>query len=149
METQKTNLLDETVDEINKFKDLYSKEFVEDEEIKDPANILFNEISETSIHILQDPAINNCFAEIAKELKEETVRQLVTVIGICMTHSAYQAITFYDELLKAELSKQFDNLSHHINLCKTDDEAIKASFSILRKQFDEVKNEIINKQFPK
>jgi predicted HicB family RNase H-like nuclease len=144
-------LLKKTVNEIKDFKDFHSKKVEEsnDEEAKEPSHRLFHEISETTIKILQDPIMNQYFAEIAKELKEETVQQIVTVIAVCMTHSAYQAITFYDDLLKTELTKQFDNINHHINLSKADIEGIKAAFAILRKSQDEISKEIKINNFQK
>lgn len=104
--------------------------------------VLFNQISETSIKILQTPAVEEGIIKIATNMNmdEESVTSLINIIAISMTNASLQAILFYDDLLKNELTKQMDNVSYHINLGKADIEGIKAAVQVHQKQIGSINN---------
>lgn len=104
-------------------------------------NVLFNQITESTIKIMQSPEIEKSLVLIGENMKmdEKSIAALINVIAIAMTNSAHQAILFYDDLLKAELGKQFDNVGHHINLGKADMEAFKSVLQVHQKQMNEIK----------
>ena len=108
----------------------------------DPVNTaLFHQITEGTIQILQSPEIEKSLVTIGENMNmdQESITSLINIIAIAMNNSAYQAILFYDDLLKAELTKQFDNIGHHINLGKADMEAFKSVLQIHQKQIGEIR----------
>lgn len=153
------NPLQGEIDEMKKLRDEFSKNVdeavKEDPDVKDGrldptdakntvGNVLFNAITELSIKIMQDPEIINSFKFIDSKITDivngkgdnasglEICQRLVSMMAVCMSNSAYQAILFYDDLLKVELTKQFEAQAHHINLCKSDIEACKTVSEMLR-----------------
>jgi hypothetical protein len=114
----------------------------EKEAFGDLGTVLFNQITETSIGIIQTPEIEESLLTIATNMNmdQASIAALINIIAISMTNSAHQAILFYDDLLKKELTKQMDNVGHHINLGKTDSEAFKSVLQIHQKRIDEISN---------
>jgi hypothetical protein len=141
-------------DSINDMKDVQEKlenatkpdsqDTPDSKDDKGAANILFKQISETSIEILQTPEVEAMLDKISQNsgLNQNSMSALVSLIAICMTHSAHNAILFYDDLLKKELTKQMDNISHHMNLCKADIEGIKGAIQIHQKQIGIINNSL-------
>lgn len=123
---QKTSNLDKSVEDILKFKeklengaenteDVKSGKCTAEDEKQEPGYILYNAISESSIEILKQPTVVKFFENISKDIGEDFSKSLVELLAICMSHSAYTAITFYDQMLKGELTKQFDHYGDHLN----------------------------------
>ena len=113
-----------------------------EEEMQEPENILYNEIAETSIRILSDKIVHESFDIIAKELSIESMQALTSILAIIMTRSAFEAILFYDELLKKELSKQFGEQVHHINLLKSDVMGHNGALKVFKAQLEEIKKQL-------
>ena len=113
-----------------------------EEEMQEPGNVLFNAISEISIKILEDPAVSEQFIVLAKELSAEAVKALINAMAIAMTYSAYHSIAFYDDLLKKELEKQFQNIGHHINLGKADMEGYESVIKVLKTKIGEISEKL-------
>ena len=113
-----------------------------EDEINQPENVLFNAISNSSINILSDPTLQKLFDALKNELSEEGLSTLLALISIAMSHSAYSAIVFHDELLKQELSRQFDNIAEHINKGKSDMGEAYARLSVLEKKVGDIINEM-------
>lgn len=112
----------------------------EKESFGELGTILFNQITEASIAIIQTPEIEKSLLTIATNMNmdQESLTALINIIAISMTNSAHQAVLFYDDLLKKELTKQMDNTVHHINLGKADGEAFKSVLQIHQKKIDEI-----------
>ena len=111
-----------------------------EEEMNSLANVLFNGISETSIKILQDPEITKIFDIISKDLKIDTVKALVNLLAVTMTYSAYNAINFYDDLLKVELKKNFENVVKRMNETTGTIVAHHEALEVFRKRLGEIEN---------
>jgi hypothetical protein len=118
--------INESIDKINKFKDhvneaaeyaedVKSGEFTADEERQDPSYVLYNRIADTTVNIMKLPSVGGLFESIAEKLDPETAQKFMELIAICMTHSAYQAVAWYDKLLKEELTKNFENIAGNID----------------------------------
>jgi hypothetical protein len=112
-------------DSINEIKD-FSKnveeainnednELTEEEKKEEPDYLLYNAISETSISILQQESVIKLFEKISDKLGDDITKSLIELMTLTMTHSAFNAIVFYDGLLKGELTNQFDHYGNHLN----------------------------------
>lgn len=145
--------LDKSVEDLNRWKEDINKSAEEaedvkegrctaEEERKEPAYVLYNQIAESSIHILQLPEIVSTFAMISETVGEKTGKALVELMAIAMSQSAYQAICFYDELLKEELSKQFNHVGEHLNIARADIDAHTSALSVFRKQLNDIQNKM-------
>ena len=106
---------------------------------------LFNQITETTIKIIETPEVENSIVTIATEMNmgQKSISALINLIAVAMTNSAQQAILFYDDLLKDELTKQFDNIGKHINLGKADMEGFKAALQVHQKQIGEINKTLL------
>ncbi len=113
-----------------------------EDEINQPENILFNAISESSLNILSDPALQKLFDVLKSELSESGLSTLTALMSICMSHSAYHAVVFHDELLRRELTKQFDNMVEHINRGKSDTGELYARVTVLEKKVGDIINDM-------
>lgn len=117
-----------------------------DDERQEPGFILYNQISKNVIEILNKPEVAKVFANIGKVMGDELSKEFISVIALSMSVSAHNAITFYDSLLKKELDAQFDNIGHHINLCKADIVGHQSVLEVFKKRLDEIeKQNKINK----
>ena len=123
---QNKTRLDESIKALNEFKqnlfkasenteDVKNGDCTPEDERQEPDYKLYNSIADTSIEILKGETVANLFNKIADKLGEDLSKELCEVMAICMTHSAYQAVVFYDGLIKNELGKQFDHISDHLN----------------------------------
>lgn len=139
------NPFQNTIDDLNNFKDNLSKaaENTEDvkkgdatleEEKQEPDFLLFDAISESSIAILQLPSIQEGFKHLSENITEDGVKKLIEIMVIAMTHSAYNAITFYDGLLKEELIKQFDHYGDSLNSCIGKVNAHEGAIAVLKER---------------
>ena len=109
-----------------------------EEKKREPENVLFNGIIDNTVNILQNPIINKSFEVMAKDMSADSVSALVNIVAIAMTYSSYQAIVFYDDLLKQELVKQFENVGKYINAIKADQEGQGGAIKIIRNQINEI-----------
>lgn len=147
------NKLDEAVNDIEKLKETAEKAAENSEDVKegkctaeDEKNelgyILYQNIANTNIQILQHPEVSKAFNNIADLTSEEVSQNLVTLIAIVMTQSAYQAILFYDDMLKAELSKQFDNITNAINGLGADNVGIQSAITIFKQKIGNIEKSL-------
>lgn len=109
-----------------------------EDELKEPKYVLYNQITECTIQILQSPTVVDAFTMLSEKLGDEVAGALVDIFAISMTNSAHQAVLFYDELLKKELTKSFDSVGHHINLAKADIQAHTGAIDVFRKRLDKL-----------
>ena len=117
----------------------------EDPEIDNVGLTFFNQIVETSVEIMGTKEVEDALVTLSTKLNmdQKCVTSLINLISVCMTNSAYRAIIFYDELLKSELTKQFDNIGNHINLGKADIEGIKGAIQIHQKRIGSIENDLL------
>lgn len=116
--------LNDSVNDINKMKDIINEKIInddtddmltEEEKKQEPDLLLYNAISESSIQILQQETVVNLFKYLSTKFDEDVIKSIIELITLTMTQSAYNAIVFYDNLLKEELTNQFDNYGKHLN----------------------------------
>jgi hypothetical protein len=148
------NPLEESVKEVEKTMETFNQLIEESEDVKEgrttseeekqePGNMLFIKISEMVISILKDPNFTKSFKKISESgLGDDATRELVNILAITSANSAYQALIFYDELLKKELTKQFDHIAHHINIDKSDISGIKSACEVFGKKIGNIENTI-------
>ena len=106
--------------------------------------VLFKQISDTSIEILNSPEITVAFKLMEGEgISKKAISTLIQVIAISMSNAAYQSILFYDDLLKQELTRQFDNIGDHVNMTKADVEGIKAAIQVHTQKISDIDNVLI------
>lgn len=131
-----------------------------EDEAAEPANVLFRAISELTIQILADPVIDQSFAIIDKNLNalvaedpkpsqelkatisKEIISTLINIIAVSMSHSAYNSLLLYDDLIKKELDNQFDHVGKHLNTTKADVEGLKALSQIFRRQISDINKKL-------
>lgn len=150
---QNQNPMSESIEDLKKIKEVVSnsakdteavKEGVvsEEEKKKEPSFVLFDAIAESSISILQTEGVLTAFQGIAPVLGKEGTKSLIDLITIIMTQSSYYAILQYDEMLKSELDKHFDNIVNNINICKSDLDAYKATLQVFSRSLNEIKKKL-------
>lgn len=149
--------LSQEIDEIRKHQkkvnesakdseDVKSGKCTKEEELQEPGYVLYNHITECTVNILQSPTVEAAFDMLSKKLGDEATKALIDVFAISMTNSAHQAVLFYDELLKKELTKSFDSVGHHLNLAKADIQAHSGAIDVFRKRLDDIDKTInVNK----
>ena len=104
-------------------------------------------IAEDSLAILEKDDIVACIDRITNNFKsipdyENTVSSLLTIMITAASSAAYRAVIRYDDLLKRELNKNFDNIIHHTNLCKADIEGMKAAIQVNNKAIGEIQKQL-------
>lgn len=124
--------------------DVKNKDKVDKDTEPDAGVVLFNNISDTVIKIFETPEVVRRLNIISSNMNmdKDTVSSLIEIISLCVVHASYESVLFYDDLLKKELVKQFDNTVHHINLLKGESEAYKGVLQIHQKQINEIKNSL-------
>lgn len=130
-------------------EDVKSGSSTVEEELQEPGYVLHNQIVENTISILQAPVMLEAFKVIGASIGDEVTSALVNVMVISMTNSAHQAILFYDELLKGELTKQFDNIGEHINMMKSEMDGQLSAMKVFRKELTEIEQKIQIDEFKK
>ena len=160
MQQDQNNPLEESINDIKNLQDavktyaensddVKSGKCTKEDELNEPGYILYQHIAESTINILQNPEIVNAFKNISGELSEEVSKNLVTIMAVSMTQAAHHAVLFYDDLLKQELTKQFDEIAKYLNNTKADVEGSKSAISLLRKKISDIENAIKINNFNK
>lgn len=86
-----------------------------EEEKKEPGYVIYNEIMETTVKILQSDTMASVFATMAEKIGEDMTKSFITALSLAMTHSSYNAIVLYDHMIKSELQKSFDTIGEGVN----------------------------------
>lgn len=137
--------LQKTVDSVDEAtKDKESKQ---DDENKDPAYVFYNAIANTSVELLQNPNVVDTFKKLANSLGEDVTKSLIEMFAIMLTQSAYNAVIFYDSLLKSELAKQFNHFAEHLNMAKADINAHKGALKVFRQQLGDIQTKLKIEKF--
>lgn len=140
---------DAVTKEVEQSQDVKDGKCTPEDEKKEPGYLLFDKISESVQRIIQSPEVAKGFVEIGKATNEDVSINLVRIIAFCSANAAYEAICFYDELLKMELQKQFDNIGRHINLDKADLAAYRSVLEVFRKRLDKLEGKQTVEEFTK
>lgn len=130
-------------DTVNESEDVKNGNCTAEEESAEPGRVLFDKISENVINILQNPDIVRVFVDIGKKFDEKTSQDLTVMMAVCMSQSAYQALLFYDSLLKDELQRNYDVFNNNINLCKSSIEAHESALTIFRKKLSDIDKKLM------
>lgn len=152
--------LNDSINELKQFQEAVKKaaeqspdvkdgKVTAEEELQEPGYMLYNQIAESSIKILELPEVVKAFAKLTETFGEETSKSLVELFALTMTQSSYQAVLFYDSLLKEELGKQLDNIGVHLNGAKADIEGIKPALTVFKKQIGEIQKKLEIDKFVK
>jgi len=115
----------------------------------DPAYVLYNTIANTSIELLQNEVVVKAFQKLASTTDAETSKCMIEMFAILLTQSAYNAILFYDELLKQELTKQFNHFADNINENRATINGHHSAMLVFRKQLNEIASKLKIEQFAK
>ena len=108
---------------------------------EDPSYVLYDSITESTINILKLKPMRDLFDKISDSVGEGTAKSMIEMISLCMTHSAHNAVVFYDELLKSELTKQFDLYGDSLNECIAVVNAHAGVLKILKKRIDDLEKQ--------
>lgn len=156
----KNNPLNDSVNELKQCQENIKKKAEESDDVKDgkctaeeelrePAYVLYNQIAESSIRILQLPEVVNIFAKLSSNIGDDIAKALVELMALTMTQSAHQAVLFYDDLLKTELTKQFDNIGEHLNDTRAIVEGHTGALSVFKTQLNEIQSKLKKDAFAK
>lgn len=153
-----SNSLEDSIKDLKDYQDSIKKaaeqsedvtdgKCTKEDELNEPGYVLFNNIAESSIRILQIPEVVKGFEKLSEKLGEDGSKTLVELIALTMTQSAYQAILFYDDLLKNEITKQFDLYGNTINRTRADIDGQSAAMNVFRKRLDKIEKDLKIKDF--
>lgn len=120
-----------------------------EEELQEPAYLLYNQIAESSIRILQLPEVVKTFSALSDKFGDDLAKSFVELLALTMTQSAHQAVLFYDDLLKAELTKQFDNVGEHLNDTRAIVEGHSGALSVFKTKLNEIQTKLKKDAFAK
>lgn len=115
MDEKKTNPFQDVIQDIQGVQSRFTK-LAEEADPQDPAQadknslayLLYNEIMETTIRILASDTMTDVFRQVSEKMGTTVSQQLITAMSMAMTHSAYQAILYYDGMMQQRLSEIFE-----------------------------------------
>ena len=148
---EQNDLFEKDIKEIEestkKIEEAVKKEAEENEENINFGLKLYNGIMNTVIEILRSESIVNRFTEITKafdgkpdfgEFGDKILKPFIEIISLCMSQSAYQAIIFYDEMLKDELDKSFKIVGDGLNTHNAELAAHQGALEVFKQRLGEV-----------
>ena len=113
---------------------------------KEPAYLLYKSINDTCINIIKDEKVADRFQTISGGLGVDVTKALIELLTIIMTHSAYESICLYDELLKTEITKQFNVFGNNLNVLKSITDAHESVLKVFKEKLNKIESaETINK----
>ena len=122
-------------------KDVQDGKCTPEEEKEEPAFKLYNSIAESTVKILQNDVVQKGLMEIGEKLGPEVMSAMVQILTISMTYSAHEAVVFYDELLKQELQRNFNQMGEALNATNALVRAHDAMIKIHQKKIQELEND--------
>lgn len=136
-------VLDESIKNSQPVKD---GKITAEEVQENPAYTLYNDITETTISILNDEKVRERFNIIASAIGGASTQALIELISIVMTHSAYQAIVNYDKNLWEIIGKQFEVFGNQQNMLKSSIDAHESVLRVFKEKINKLEtNETIDK----
>ena len=109
-------------------EDVQSGKISVEEELKEPGYVLYGQILKSTTDILRTPDSKKLFDQLITKFGEDTTAALMEFFAAAITQSSYNAVIFYNDLLKEELSKQFCLMGDTLNKCVAD---VKAHHAVL------------------
>lgn len=109
MDKGNDKILQDVADGVKEVKDAIDATLKEKnpEELDSHENLLFDEISNTVIKILTDPSTNAAYARLKEKLNTDISKELVELISTVTTFATYNAIAFYDMMIKEQIQSNF------------------------------------------
>lgn len=151
---QTNNPFNDMIENLNKTAEAVDKTTREDnkennstDENNDPAFVLYNTIANNAVELLQNETVIETFRKLSPVLGNDGTKSMIEMFSILLTQSAYQAVLFYDNLLKEELSAQFNHFATHINTARADIEAHHGALTVFRKQLGEIQTKLNIEKF--
>lgn len=134
----------ENIDKQKEEKEKIRKDLEENENAeKTIADLLLEGIINNIERIVEIDNIKDPIMKLTATMDHEQVKQIISLIQSFSVFMVYNSILLYDDLLKDEIQKQLDHIGKHINLSKSDIEALKAAIKIHTKDLSRI-NEYIN-----
>jgi hypothetical protein len=160
MDQEINNALNESIDDFKKAQDdikeviknsdkVKSGESTLEDELKEPGYILYNNITEVCISILNDEQVKKRFVELGSSLGLTTVKTLVELIAVIMTQSSYQTILMYDNMLKKEISEQFSRYGNNLNILKSSTDAHESVLRVFKEKISKLESTNAVEKFSK
>lgn len=147
--------LQRAIDEIEQTKEMFDKiveaeaKRISDEEgleVKpeefDQEKIIYDQVTDIVVEIFKNPEVGKAFSVIGSKIGKDEALALINVITIACTNAAAGSIMFYDNLLREKLNAEYKNISHHINILKTETEGYYALSKLLRKKVGDIENHL-------
>lgn len=117
-----------------------------DQEISPLMKILYDEIVESNIEILQDPNVVEKFKSLADKFGDDTSKTIVDLFAVTMTLSSFRAIMFYDEHLTKELDKSFKFIENNLNINRADIKGCKGAIDVFRNRLEEINSKLVTSE---
>jgi hypothetical protein len=112
--------------------------------------VLYKAILDSNIRMMETKQVEDIFNKLSISIGEDSALSIVALFITCMNNSSYNALTFYDELLKGELNQQFEPMCTNINKNHIDIQTLTQVLEIHKKSISELKEAItinnINKE---
>ena len=108
----------------------------------DPTYVLYDSIIESVIDILNSEAAKNSFNVLSAKLGADAIKPLIDLMAVCMANSAHHAVCIYDNMLKEELSRNFDTYGESLNKCIALVNAHDGAIKVFRKTLTDIKTEV-------
>lgn len=140
--------LKETSDKIKEMTDNADKGA--SKELKDdPSYQLYQHIFETTSRVFDADETKEIFKVISSKMGEEISISLMSLMVLTVTHSAYDAIAFYDNHISDILNEQFTQIIDHVNGQNAAIDGMQSAMQIYRKQLNDISSKIITEDFAK
>lgn len=133
-----SNKFDKFIKDISTVRDNIGKD--DEEETLD--RMMYKHVLSTSIDIVNNKHTKSIFKSIESKLGEDVSEQLIELFVLSMTHSAHDAVAYYDGLLWDQLNERFKYVIDEINKNRSTLEAHDAVLNVQRKKLDDIDKQI-------
>lgn len=152
---QDNNPFGDMISDCNKIKEGIEKIASEDNDVKEgrctkedqmkePGYLLFSQISDSVVQILSDERVISSLTNMVnfmgndKDSKLEISKSFIETISVIMTNASYQAVLFYNDMLKEELTKQLDHMVDGLNTTRADVKGISMAIDVFKKRINDI-----------
>ena len=154
------NLFDKSIEECKEFQENIKKAAAESEDVKEgkvtvedelnePGAVLYNQIADAIIQIFSSELVSqkitsmiNLIPDLDKDTRLKIMKEVTELFSTITVNASYQAVVFYDELLKVELQNQLNHMVDGINITRSELEGYKMAMESFRKQLDDIKKKM-------
>ena len=144
--------MNDSIEDIKKYREVLKEAFTNSDDVKEgistaeeeteePIYKLYDGIAECVIKILQSESIQMEFQKLsaASSVSDANfISSLIELLAIIMTHSAYNAVVWYDTLLKKELDKAFENYGNAVNNIGATTQGIENAMKVFKKRITDL-----------